>query len=115
MANDDCIFCKIIKGEIPSTKLYEDDELLAFEDINPVAPVHFLVIPKEHIEVLDDVEERHAPMLGRMLQVATKLAKEKGVGETGYRQIINCREQAGQVVFHLHLHIIGGRAMGPMG
>lgn len=115
MADNDCIFCKIIAGTIPAQKLYEDDELLAFEDINPVGPVHFLVIPKEHISVLDDVEQRHAPLLGRMLFVATRVAKEKGVGAAGYRQIINCRESAGQVVFHLHAHIIGGRPLGPLG
>ena len=115
MSNEDCIFCKIIAGEIPSTKLYEDERVLAFEDINPAAPVHFLVIPKEHIETLDDVEERHRELLGHMLFTATRLAKEKGVGETGYRQVINCRKSAGQVVFHLHLHVLGGRDMRLMG
>ncbi len=115
MTNDDCIFCKIIRGEIPSTKLYEDDDILAFEDINPAAPVHFLVIPKEHIPTLDDVEEQHSKILGKMLFTATKLAKDKGVGETGYRQVINCRKSAGQVVYHIHLHILGGRDMRLMG
>lgn len=115
MADNDCVFCKIINGEIPSEKLYEDDDILAFEDINPAAPVHFLVIPKEHIETLDDVEERHAEVLGKMMVTASRLAREKGVGESGYRQIINCRESAGQVVFHLHLHILGGRDMRLMG
>jgi histidine triad (HIT) family protein len=110
-----CVFCKLVAGEIPSTKLYEDDELLAFEDINPVAPVHFLVIPKLHVATLDDVEDAQSDLLGRMLIVAAELARKKGVSESGYRQLINCREPAGQTVFHLHLHILGGRPMGPMG
>ena len=115
MTEQDCIFCKICAGEIPSQKLYEDDDLLAFEDINPVAPVHFLVIPKQHIPTLDDIEEKHGEVLGKMLLVASKLARDKGVADDGYRQLINCREPAGQTVFHLHLHILGGRPMGPMG
>jgi histidine triad (HIT) family protein len=115
LTDSSCVFCKIAAGEIPSQKLYEDDELLAFEDINPVAPVHFLVIPKQHVATLDDVDEAHAQMLGRMLVVAANLARDKGVAEEGYRQLINCREPAGQTVFHLHLHILGGRRMGPMG
>ncbi|MBN2343581.1 MAG: histidine triad nucleotide-binding protein [Deltaproteobacteria bacterium] len=112
---DDCIFCKIVDGQIPCTKLYEDDNLLAFEDIHPIAPTHFLVIPKEHIPTLDDVEERHAQLLGDMLYVSAQLAQQKGLGASGYRQVINCRESAGQVVFHLHMHVIGGRKMDKMG
>lgn len=115
MSDDSCVFCKIVAGEIPSQKLYEDGDLLAFEDINPLAPVHFLVIPKQHLATLDDVGEEHTALLGRMLVVASELASEKGVAEGGYRQVINCREGAGQIVFHLHLHVMGGRAMGPMG
>jgi len=115
MRDNNCIFCKIIAGEIPSKKLFEDDEILAFRDINPVAPVHFLIIPKEHIAVLDDIEERHTALLGKMLFIATKLAREMGIGESGYRQVINCRKSAGQIVFHLHMHIIGGRDMRLMG
>ncbi len=115
MAVADCIFCRIVAGEIPATRLFEDDHVLAFADIHPSAPVHFLVIPKQHIPTLDDVTEAHEPVLGHMLRVASALAKEQGIGDTGYRQVINCREQAGQVVFHLHLHVIGGREMGKMG
>ena len=115
MMSDDCIFCKIVNGQIPCTQLYEDDNVLAFKDIHPIAPVHFLVIPKEHIPTLDDMEEHHSETLGRMMFVATQLAKQQGVGGTGYRQVINCRESAGQEVFHLHLHVIGGRNMGKMG
>lgn len=115
MATDECIFCKIIAGELPCTKLYEDEDILAFEDIHPIAPVHFLVIPKVHLATLDDVKEEHTSVLGKMMYQATLIAKEKGLGEAGYRQIINCRKSAGQVVFHLHLHIVGGRDMGKMG
>lgn len=115
MMSDDCIFCKIVNGQIPCAKLYEDDNVLAFEDIHPIAPTHFLVIPKEHIPTLDDVEEHHTKTLGQMAYVASQIAKQKGVGATGYRQIVNCRESAGQVVFHLHLHVIGGRKMESMG
>lgn len=113
--SDDCIFCKIVNGQIPCTKLYEDENLLAFEDTSPIAPTHFLVIPKEHIQTLDDVEQEHVHTLGEMMYVASKLARQKGVGGTGYRQIINCRESSGQVVFHLHMHVIGGRRMEKMG
>jgi len=115
MGETDCIFCKIARGEIPAKKLFEDDDLVAFDDINPAAPVHFLVIPKRHVETLDDVTAEHGPLLGRMLVAAARLAREKGVSEAGYRQVINCRKAAGQVVFHLHLHVLGGRDMRLMG
>ena len=113
--SDDCIFCKIANGDIPSNKLFEDEDIVAFEDVNPQAPVHFLVIPKAHIPTLDDLNEDQSEILGKMLIRAARLAREKGVAEQGYRQIINCREQGGQVVFHLHLHIMGGRKMEKMG
>lgn len=109
-----CIFCKLIKGEIPSTALYEDDLVYAFEDINPVAPVHFLIIPKEHIPTLDDTEEKHEKLLGHMVNTGVRLAREKGVSQEGYRLITNCREYGGQEVFHLHMHIIGGARLGSM-
>ena len=112
---DNCIFCKIIRGEIPCTKLYEDDEILAFEDINPIAPIHFMVIPKEHVETLDDTTKQHTSLIGKMLITGAEIARKKGIGSTGYRQIINCRESAGQEVFHLHAHFAGGRKMGKMG
>jgi histidine triad (HIT) family protein len=115
MASDDCIFCKITKGEIPAKKIYEDDEILAFDDINPQAPVHFLVIPKAHIPTLDDLNEEDSKIVGAMILRAAEIAREKGVSGGGYRQVINCREAAGQVVFHLHLHILGGRPMRKMG
>jgi histidine triad (HIT) family protein len=113
--SDDCIFCKIVRGELPSEKIYEDDEVVAFNDINPAAPVHFLVVPKKHIETLDDVGVEHEQLLGRLLRTASALAREKGVAEEGYRQVINCRRAGGQVVFHIHVHILGGRQMRRMG
>ena len=115
MSADSCIFCKIVAGQIPSNKLYEDEDVMAFEDVNPQAPVHVLVIPKEHVPTLDDAKPEHAAVLGKLLLVGAQIARDKGVSESGYRSIINCRQSAGQVVFHLHLHIMGGRAMRQMG
>lgn len=102
-----CLFCKIMNGEIPSSKVYEDEDIFAFNDIHPVAPVHFLIIPKLHIESLDDVEEAHQNMLGKMLLLAPRLAKAQGCAN-GFRTIINTGHVGGQEVFHLHIHIIGG-------
>ncbi|MDJ0764284.1 MAG: histidine triad nucleotide-binding protein [Myxococcota bacterium] len=111
----ECVFCKIATGEMPSEKIYEDDQILAFEDIHPAAPVHFLVIPKIHIPTLDDIDDTHVGLMGHMLKIAAQLAREKGVSEEGYRQVINCRMAGGQVIYHLHLHILGGRQMVRMG
>ena len=105
----DCIFCKIIKGEIPSQKLFEDDEFLAFKDINPKAPVHFLVIPKKHICNIMETEEEDSLLLGRLLFLAQKLAKENGCAEKGARFVINCKSHGGQTVDHIHCHVLGGR------
>jgi histidine triad (HIT) family protein len=115
MAAPDCIFCKIASGEIPSAKLYEDDEMVAFDDIDPKAPVHFLVVPKEHIPTMDDLGEVHASVVGKMVLVCAQIAREKGIAEDGYRQVINCRSNGRQEVFHLHMHILGGRKMRFMG
>lgn len=104
--NDDCIFCKIVKGEIPSTKVYEDDEVLAFEDINPIAPIHTLVIPKEHINNL--LELNDPKLLERIHNVIKKVAKEKGIDEKGFRVVTNIGEDGGQAVKHLHFHVMGG-------
>lgn len=104
----DCIFCKIIAGEIPAKKLYEDDDVLAFWDIAPQAPVHFLVIPKKHIEAPVNVEVEDDEVVGKMIRVGAQLAAENGVGD-GFRVIFNNGAKAGQVVFHIHLHILGGR------
>ena len=107
----DCVFCKIIAGEIPSDTVYQDEEIIAFRDIKPIAPVHLIIIPRKHIPSLDQMKEADATLLGRMVAVANRLAKEEGVAEKGYRLAINCGAEGGQLVPHLHLHILGGRRM----
>jgi len=109
----DCIFCKIARAEIPCHKVYEDSEVLAFHDINPVAPVHFMMIPKLHLASLVEAEEAHTALLGRMLLLAPRLAKEQGL-ENGFRIVINTGKGGGQEVFHLHIHVIGGGNIPPM-
>jgi histidine triad (HIT) family protein len=109
----DCLFCKIARGEIPCRKVYEDDEVLAFHDINPVAPVHFMLVPKLHLATLDDAGDEHAALLGKMLLLAPKLAKEQGL-DTGFRTVINTGKGGGQEIFHLHIHVIGGGNIPPM-
>lgn len=104
----DCIFCKIIAGEIPSKKIYEDDDVLAFWDISPQAPVHFLIIPKKHIPRPVDITDEDEQLTGKLLRIGGQIAKENGV-EDGYRVIFNNGVKAGQVVFHLHMHILGGK------
>lgn len=111
----DCIFCGIIEGEIPSDKLYEDDMVMAVLDIQPRAPVHFLVIPHEHIPDAREIRGEHGPLLSRMFTVASKVAKEEGVAESGYRLAFNVGPAAGMTVDHLHLHCVGGRDLGPEG
>jgi histidine triad (HIT) family protein len=108
----DCIFCKIIKGEIPCKKIYEDDEMLAFHDITPMAPVHFLLIPKKHIKSLMHLEAEDIALAGRLLGKARELAKEQGCAENGARFVINAGRDGGQTVDHLHIHVLGGRALG---
>lgn len=103
----DCIFCKIVAGEIPSRKVYEDDEVLAFHDINPIARVHFMIVPKRHVDSLAHCDQSHHGLLGRMLLLAPKLAKEQGLAD-GFRTVINTGRGGGQDVFHLHVHVIGG-------
>jgi histidine triad (HIT) family protein len=102
-----CLFCRIVAGEIPAAKVYEDDELLAFKDIHPKAPLHLLVIPKEHIESMAALEERHAPLMGRMMVLAQRLAAENGSPE-GFRTIVNTGRVGRQEVYHLHMHLLGG-------
>lgn len=109
--NEDCLFCKIACGEIPSRRQYEDERFFAFHDISPQAPTHLLVIPKEHIPTLDDLEGRHAGLMGELMTLMPRLARELGISETGYRIVANCREGAGQSVFHVHFHLLGGRPM----
>jgi histidine triad (HIT) family protein len=106
-----CLFCKIIAGEIPSKKVYEDDELYAFEDINPQAPLHALIVPRQHIATLNDLTDKDDDLVGSMLRRAAALAKERGFDESGYRTVFNCNSQAGQSVFHIHLHVLGGRSL----
>ena len=103
---EDCVFCNIVKGSIPSTKVYEDEEILAFRDINPIAPVHILVIPKKHIKSLVELDDD--ALLAHIFKVIKKVAKEQGVEESGYRVVTNIGEDGGQAVKHLHFHILGG-------
>jgi len=107
----DCLFCKMATGEIKPDILYEDDDILAFNDVAPQAPFHALVIPKTHIATLNDLTEQDAALVGKILLIAQKIAKQAGIAEQGYRTVFNCNKQAGQTVFHLHLHILGGRDM----
>ena len=109
--NQDCLFCKIVAGQIPAQVVYNDERVLAFQDINPQAPVHVLVIPREHIESLNDAGRGDEAPLGHLLRVAARVANEQGVAESGYRTVVNTGAGAGQSVFHLHLHVIGGRAL----
>ncbi len=104
----DCIFCKIIRGEIPSEKIYEDDHTFAFEDLNPQAPTHVLIVPKKHIVGLKEAPEEDAELIGRCHLTAAQIARDRGI-ESGYRTILNVGPGAGQSVFHLHVHLIGGR------
>ncbi|KGG81361.1 histidine triad nucleotide-binding protein [Caloranaerobacter azorensis] len=105
----DCIFCKIVNGEIPSNKVYEDDKVLAFEDIDPQAPVHILIIPKNHISSIKDINEDNVDIINHIHLVIKKLAKEKGIDQDGFRIVNNCGKNGGQTVEHLHYHLLGGR------
>lgn len=109
----DCLFCKIISGEVPSKKVYEDEYCYAFEDIAPVAPVHILFVPKKHISSLSEITAENSDVVGKIYEAAAKVAKEKNL-ENGWRVVSNCGADAGQTVFHLHFHLIGGRPLGVM-
>lgn len=109
-----CVFCKIVAGELPSRKVYEDDLVVAFHDIHPQAPVHILIIPKAHIASVNEVEEEHRAALGGLFLAARKVAEALNVAQSGYRLLINTGRDAGQDVFHLHMHLLGGRRLGPM-
>ena len=111
----DCIFCRIISGEIPSDILYQDEQVIAFRDINPKAPVHLLLVPREHIESLAVLSEDEASIMGHLVAVANRLAREAGISEKGYRLVVNSGPEGGQEVPHLHLHLLGGRQMGILG
>ncbi|MEO5345647.1 MAG: histidine triad nucleotide-binding protein [Magnetococcus sp. YQC-9] len=112
--SENCIFCKIVQGVIPAKKIYEDDRVLAFHDLHPQTPVHALVIPKQHFVSLDDLQADHRDEAGHLLERVAHVARELGVAQSGYRTIINTREHGGQEVDHLHVHILGGRRVGPM-
>ena len=105
----DCLFCKIVAGEIPAERVLEKDDVIAFRDINPQAPVHLLVIPKKHIATLDDLAPEETELGGNLLRAASEAAAAAGLAEKGYRTVINCGRDAGQEVFHIHLHVLGGR------
>ena len=107
----DCIFCKIIKGDIPCSKVYEDDNVLAFDDIQPMAPVHVIIIPKKHISTLMDIDSKNIDIINNLIAAAQKVAQIKGIDGRGFRTVINCNAEGGQVVFHLHMHLLGGRKL----
>lgn len=108
-ADSDCLFCKIVSGKLPSDRVYEDDSIVAFKDIHPQAPFHWLVIPKAHVATLNDFEADHATLIGKLLLVAKRLAADHGL--PGYRVAMNVNREGGQVVFHVHLHVLGGRPL----
>lgn len=107
----DCLFCKFIAGEIQPDTVYETDSVLAFRDINPQAPTHVLVIPKQHISTINDLDTSHRELVGALYLAAKEVAKAEGIDERGYRTVMNCNAEAGQTVFHIHLHLLGGRSM----
>lgn len=107
----DCLFCKMVRGEIQPDVVYENEHVLAFRDLHPQAPTHVLVIPKAHISTLNDLDEGHADVIGQMFLAAKQVAKLEGIEESGFRTVINCNSDGGQTVFHIHLHVLGGRAM----
>lgn len=106
-----CLFCRIVAGEIPSSKVYEDDRLFAFKDINPQAPMHVLIVPKAHVATLNDLRDSHDDLVGEMVRRAAALADEQGFAESGFRTVFNCNAAAGQTVFHVHLHVLAGRSL----
>lgn len=106
-----CLFCKIVAGDIPAAKVYEDDQLIAFKDINPQAPMHVLVVPKRHVATLNDLSAADDGLVGAMVRRAAAIAREQGFDGPGYRTVFNCNAQAGQTVFHIHLHALGGRTL----
>lgn len=109
---EDCVFCKIVAGELPSDTLYHDEEVMAFRDIHPMAPTHVLIIPKRHVPSLAHLTDDEATLIGRMARVANHLAREEGVAERGYRLVVSSGREGGQVVPHLHMHLLGGRRLG---
>ena len=111
LMNNECLFCQIIEGEVDSDIVYEDDKVVAFEDIDPQAPVHLLIIPKKHIPTLDELKDEDYSLIGHIYRVANKLAEKYEIAEDGFRIVSNCKEQGGQTVFHIHFHLLGGRSL----
>lgn len=109
MTSADCLFCRIVAGQIPSSKVYEDDVCFAFNDISPQAPTHILIVPRDHVDSLDKASEKDSPTLGHLLLTAAEIARERGFAEDGYRVVINTNADGGQTVFHVHVHLLGGR------
>lgn len=107
----DCLFCKMIAGEIPTDVVYQDDDVFAFRDINPQAPLHVLIIPKNHIATINDLQTDHTQLIGKLFLAAKIIAQDEGVSEPGYRTVMNCNAGAGQSVYHIHLHLLAGRQM----
>ncbi len=107
----DCIFCQIVASKVPSEILYQDEEVIAFRDINPQTPTHLIIIPKRHIPSLAHLSEAESPLIGHMVNIANQLAKREGISESGYRLAMNCGKEGGQLVPHLHLHLLGGRKL----
>ena len=108
---EDCLFCKIVAGELGTEFVYEDDRVVAFKDLNPQAPVHLLIVPRKHISTLIDLKDEDYELVGHIYKVANKLAKDNNIAEDGFRLVSNCGEQGGQTVFHIHFHLLGGRAL----
>jgi len=115
MSVSDCLFCKIVNRDIPGDVVFEDDRMLAFRDINPQAPVHLLIIPKQHVATVNDVDSSDAELLGQLMLRARALAAAEGIDDSGYRLIINCNGEGGQTVYHVHLHLLGGRQLTGLG
>ncbi len=112
MTEQDCLFCKIVDGDINADIVFENDSLVAFRDINPKAPTHILLIPREHIATMNDLEDGHDTLAGELFLTAARIAADEGLADDGYRVVMNCNAAAGQSVFHIHLHLLGGRTMG---
>lgn len=112
MASSDCLFCKILAGDIPADIIYESDAVIAFRDINPQAPTHVLIIPRKHVATINDLASGDEALVGNLFVAAKAIAADEGIADAGYRVTMNCNEAAGQTVFHLHLHLLGGRSLG---
>ncbi len=111
MSDPDCLFCNILAGDVPAEIIYESDTVIAFRDINPRAPMHVLIVPREHISTINDIDTEHEAIVGSLFTAARDIAAQEGVSEEGYRAVMNCNSDGGQSVFHLHLHVLGGRML----